>query len=113
MDVTFLDNLAYFPKTQLQGEILGISNLDQFWDIAIPTNIALSAINFESATSTAPVTASKSNPKITIVPFEPNSTPNLLADSTLEPDSAPNFLAYSTLEPNSAPNLPVNLTSKL
>ena len=82
MDVTFLENQAYFPKTQLQGEISGNSRSDQFWDIAIPTNIALSALIFESATSTAPVTTSKSSPETTVVPFKPNFVPNLLVNLT-------------------------------
>ena len=93
MDVTFLEHQAYFPKTQLQGEISGNSNSDQFWDIAIPGDIALPAPVFEFATSTAPVTASNFSLETTVVPFKPNSAHNLLADSTPEPDSAPNFLA--------------------
>ena len=43
MDVTFLENQAYFPKTQLQGVILRNSSSDQFWDIAILVDIALPA----------------------------------------------------------------------
>ena len=41
MDVTFLENQAYFPKTQLQGEISRNSSSNQIWDIAIPADIAL------------------------------------------------------------------------
>ena len=43
MDVTFLEHQAYFPKTQLQGEISRNSSSDQFWDIAILADIALPA----------------------------------------------------------------------
>ena len=80
-----------FSQTQLQGEISGNSNQDQFWDIALPahiahpaTNIALPAPVFESTTSTAPVTSGNSSPRTTVVPFESDSAPNLPAASTLE-----------------------------
>ena len=84
MDVTFLENQAYFPKTQLQGVISRNSSSDQFWDIAILADIALPAPIFKSATSTIPVTISKSSPETTIVPFKPDSAPNLPANLTSE-----------------------------
>ena len=68
MDVTFLEHQAYFPKTQLQGEISRNSSSYQFWDIAILADIALPAPIFKSATSTAPITTSKSSLETTIVP---------------------------------------------
>ena len=50
----------------------------------MPADIALPAPIFESATSTIPVTVSKSSPETTIVPFKPDSAPNLPANLTLE-----------------------------